>query len=265
MNTRLVIAQFDAGAEHFDSWSVTSDGRMLRGLAEFCGVTQEDELLDVACGTGAFALHAAALARSVTGVDISAGMIAVARKNASDRGLGNARFVRQNVEGLGFEDDTFSMVVSRSAFHHMARHQEVFAEMVRCCRPGGTVCVQDIMAYDEEKTDRFFERMEILVDRSHHRTYTKRDFFDLYRDNDMKLDALFESESLLDFNDYVDHVTQTDDSRSEITRLLDEGLADPDIASSFVERDGRLLWKRRVCTIKGRKTVLSRQSNGEGY
>jgi ubiquinone/menaquinone biosynthesis C-methylase UbiE len=264
MNTRLVIAQFDRGAEHFDSWSVTRDERMLRGLAEFCGVTQEDELLDVACGTGAFALHAATLARSVTGVDISAGMIAVARRNASDRGLGNTRFVHRNVESLGFEDDTFSMVVSRSAFHHMARHREVFAGMVRCCRPGGTVCVQDVMAYDDEKTDRFFERMEVLVDRSHHRTYTKREFFDLYRDNDMKLEALFESESLLDFHDYVDHVAQTDKSRSAIARLLDEGLADPDIAASFVEQDGRLLWKRRVCTIKGRKTGQPRKSSGEG-
>ena len=265
MNTRLVIAQFDEGAEHFDSWSVTRDERMLRGLAEFCGVTPDDELLDVACGTGAFALHAATLALSVTGVDISAGVIAVARKNASDRGLRNARFVHQNVEGLGFEDDTFSMVVSRSAFHHMARHREVFAGMVRCCQPGGTVCVQDIMAYDEEKTDRFFERMEVLIDRSHHRTYTKRDFFELYRDNDMKLEALFESESLLDFHDYVDHVAQTDKSRSEIARLLDEGLADPDIASSFAEKDGRLLWKRRVCTIKGKKTVQPRKPSGEGY
>ncbi|WP_019059254.1 class I SAM-dependent methyltransferase [Streptomyces prunicolor] len=264
MNTRLVIAQFDEGAEHFDSWSVTRDEKMLRGLAEFCGVTQEDELLDVACGTGAFALHAATLARSVTGVDISAGMIAVARKNASERGLDNARFVHRNVENLGFEDDTFSMVVSRSAFHHMARHREVFAGMVRCCRPGGVVCIQDIMAYDEEKTDRFFERMEILVDRSHHRTYTKRDFFDLYRDSGMKLEALFESESLLDFHDYVGHVAQTSEIRRETARLLDEGLADPDIASSFVEKDGRLLWKRRVCTIKGRKIVQSRKSRGEG-
>ncbi|MFG2605989.1 class I SAM-dependent methyltransferase [Streptomyces sp. NPDC048514] len=250
---RAVIEQFDEGAEHFDVWPVTRDERMLRGLAEFCELDAHDDLLDVACGTGALALHGAPLVRSVTGVDISEGMITVARRNAAERGLSNASFECRNVEELGLESDRYSVVVSRSAFHHMARYRDVFAEMVRCCRPGGLLCLQDVMAYGDRKKDRYFEEMERLIDRSHHITYGKREFFDLFKDNGVKVTALFESESLLDFHDYVDHVAQTAAGRAEIERLLTAGLADADIATEFTERDGRLLWRRKVCTIRGRK------------
>jgi ubiquinone/menaquinone biosynthesis C-methylase UbiE len=251
---RAVIEQFNEGAEHFDSWSVTKDQRMLQGLADFCELSAEDDLLDVACGTGALALHGARLVRSVTGVDISEGMIAVARRNAAERGLANTSFECRNVEQLGLESDRFSVIVSRSAFHHMARYQGVFAGMVRCCRPGGILCVQDVMAYDDEKKDRYFEEMERLIDRSHHMTYGKREFFDLFKDNGVKVTGLFVSESLLDFHDYVDHVAQTEDSRAEIDRLLATGLAAADIATEFTERDGRLMWRRKICTIRGRKS-----------
>ncbi|CAL9361206.1 class I SAM-dependent methyltransferase [Streptomyces sp. enrichment culture] len=250
---RAVIEQFNEGAEHFDSWSVTKDERMLRGLAEFCELSANDDLLDVACGTGALALYGARRVRSVTGVDISEGMIAVARRNAAERGLANTSFVCRNVERLDLEADRFSVVVSRSAFHHMARHREVFAGMVRCCRPGGRLCIQDVMAYGDEKKDRYFEEMERLIDRSHHLTYGKREFFELFKDNGVKVTGLFESESLLDFHDYVEHVAQTEDSRRAIGRLLTAGLADADIATEFAEHDGRLVWRRKVCTIRGRK------------
>ncbi|WP_405659854.1 class I SAM-dependent methyltransferase [Streptomyces sp. NBC_01166] len=250
---RAVVEQFDAGAEHFDNWSVTKDERTLRGLAEFCELGPDDDLLDVACGTGAMALHGARLVRTVTGVDISEGMIAVARRNAAGRGLDNASFECHDVERLGLRSDRFSAVVSRSAFHHMARYQDVFAGMVRCCRPGGLLCVQDVMAYGDEKKDRYFEEMERLIDRSHHLTYGKREFFGLFKDNGVRVTGLFESESLLDFHDYVEHVAQTEESRARIGGLLATGLADPDVATEFTWHEDRLMWRRKVCTIRGRK------------
>ncbi|MER5948448.1 class I SAM-dependent methyltransferase [Streptomyces sp. NPDC001904] len=250
---RAVIEQFDAGAEHFDSWSVTKNERMLGGLADFCELGPDDDLLDVACGTGAMALYGARLVRSVAGVDISEGMITIARRNAADLGLTNTRFACRNVEQLGEDSGRFSVVVSRSAFHHMARYQDVFAGMVRCCLPDGLVCVQDVMAYGDERKDRYFDEMERLIDRSHHVTYGKREFFDLFKSNGLKVTGLFVSESLLDFHDYVDHVAQTDESRGAIERLLASGLSDPETSTEFVERDGRLMWRRKVCTIRGRK------------
>jgi ubiquinone/menaquinone biosynthesis C-methylase UbiE len=252
-HNKTIAEQFNGGADHFDQWSVTSNERMLQGMAAFCDLSPEDDLLDIACGTGAFTRYAAPMVRSAIGVDISAGMLDIARRHAEERGLTNVSFAHRNVERLDFSCDRFSVVVSRSAFHHMPNYQAVFAEMVRCCRTGGTVCIQDVASYEDPKIDRFFERMELLIDRSHHRTYSKQEFFALYKANGLKLEALFSSESLLDFEDYVNHLPQTKATRNEINRLLAEGLADRDIAGAFNNNNGRLLWKRNVCTIKGRK------------
>ncbi|MBY9081329.1 methyltransferase domain-containing protein [Paenibacillus sp. HN-1] len=250
---RIIIEQFNKGAQNFDSWSVTQDERMIRGLSDFCGLSKEDHMLDVACGTGAFSLFSAGMVESVTGVDISEGMISIARKNAKKRSVENISFYCQDVESIELEDHLFSIVVSKSAFHHMKNYQKVFSGMVNYCQDGGRICIQDIMAYDNDKLDSFFEQMELLIDASHYKTYSKREFFNLYKENSIKLASVFESESKLDFYDYVGHVVQSDLSCNKIKELLEKGLKDPEIASCFVEEDGRLLWKRKVCTIIGHK------------
>jgi ubiquinone/menaquinone biosynthesis C-methylase UbiE len=251
-HTAVVVEQFEAGARHFDAWQVTRDERTLRGLAGFCGLTGQDDVLDVACGTGAFALHAAATARTATGVDVTPGMIAVARENAAARGLHNASFHRGDVTRLHFPDGRFSVVACRSAFHHMPDPGRVLGEMVRCCRPGGSVVLQDVIAYDDPYVDAYFERLEVLVDRSHHRTWSKRELFTLFTGHRVPLEGLFESESLLDVAAYTEHVAQTAGSRAAVAELVAQGTTDPRTAPWFEERDGRLLWRRRVCTIKGR-------------
>ena len=255
MDANDVIAnQFNRGANRFERWSVTRDDSMLRGLGEFCCLSENDDVLDIACGTGAFALHAAPRVRSVTGVDIAAGMIDVAERTAGARGHVNTEFHCRDVERSMLPRNHYSVVVSRSAFHHMPRYREVFAEMVRCCRPGGTICIQDVMAYDDAATNAFFEQLELLVDESHHRTYTKRELFDLYKSNGVKLDGLLESVTELDLHDYVDHVAApTAELRKSVDALVEAALRDTHIASWFVERNNRMFWRRRVCTIKGRK------------
>ncbi|UJF34784.1 class I SAM-dependent methyltransferase [Paenibacillus hexagrammi] len=250
---QIIIEQFNKGAQNFDNWSVTQDEKMLKGLSDFCGLSKEDRMLDVACGTGAFSLFSARAVESVQGVDISEGMIGIAREHAMKRHLNNVRFHCQDVENIELEEHPFSIVVSRSAFHHMKNYQKVFSGMVNYCQDGGRICIQDIMAYDNEKQDHFFEQMEVLIDASHFKTYSKREFFNLYKESGIKLSSVFESESKLDFYDYVGHVVQSEQSNKRIKELLDRGLKDPEIASCFVEQDGRLLWIRKVCTIIGHK------------
>jgi SAM-dependent methyltransferase len=229
---------------------------MLKGLAEFCEVGPDDDVLDVACGTGAFALYAARGARRVVGLDVSAGMIDIAARKVAEQGLRTVEFRLCDVERVSCADRSFSVVVSRSAFHHMPRPGAVLAEMVRCCRPGGTVCVQDVIAYGTA-ADEFFERFEVLVDRSHHRSYGKRDLFDLFTGRPVRLEAVFESETLLDVHDYVRHTAHSNEDRARIEEALARGRRDPDVARWLVERDGRLLWRRRICTLRGRRRAAA--------
>lgn len=256
MSENLIIKeQFDKGARNFDNWSVTQNEKMMRGLADFCQLSPADQMLDVACGTGAFSLFVAPMVTAVTGIDISEGMIRIARENAQQRKIGNATFDCQDVEEIRLPDGSFSVVVSKSAYHHMKNYQKVFAGMVRCCQEGGRTCIQDIMAYGDPKQDSYFEEMELLIDESHYKTYSKREFFDLYKENGVKVVGLFDSETYLDFYDYVGHTVQSTLNREKVDALLQKGLEDPEIASCFLHQEGRLLWKRKVCTIVGQKGV----------
>ena len=97
--------------------------------------------LDVGCGTGALAVRLAAAGYAMTGVDPSAGMLAVLRARAPE--------VHAQVASgtaLPFADGTFDLVLCVAVMHHIAERAAVratLAEMVRVVRPGGSVLVWD--------------------------------------------------------------------------------------------------------------------------
>lgn len=97
-------------------------------------------LLDVGCGTGAFAGHLAAAGLDVVGVDISPGMLA----EAARRGLTGV-FAASST-ALPFADDTFDLALTVATLHHFetpARVAQTITEMARVVRPGGRVLLWD--------------------------------------------------------------------------------------------------------------------------
>lgn len=97
-------------------------------------------LLDVACGSGQLALVAARRGARVTGVDIASNLIGAAR----DRVLGldlDARFDEGDAEALPYADASFDVVTSLYGAMFAPRPDLVAAELVRVCRPGGTIAM----------------------------------------------------------------------------------------------------------------------------
>lgn len=250
----LVKNQFNKQARNFSDWSITRDLNLLKALFDFCGLKPGDNLLDTACGTGAFAVFSAKKIKEVKGVDISDRMIAIARKRAAESNLENIRFTCHDVEGIPFDNNLFSVVVSRSAFHHMKNYPGVFGEMLRCCKEEGRICIEDIVLYENRKLDDFFEKLEITIDASHQASLSKKDIFNLYKQNQVKVLRLFASESKLHFDDYVNHAVQPDNGKQKIRELMRLGLEDKDISRCFVMENETLFWKRKVFTIVGQKT-----------
>src|SRR5262249_25076843 len=66
-----------------------------------------------------------------------------------------------------FADRTFSVVVSRFAFHHLPDPSAVLADMKRICRAHGRVAVVDLLASDDPVKAAALNRMERLRDPSH--------------------------------------------------------------------------------------------------
>jgi ubiquinone/menaquinone biosynthesis C-methylase UbiE len=249
----IVKRQFDRQAENFSNWSVTKNTEYQKAYFDFCQISVQDNLLDFACGTGEYALFAAPKVRYVHGIDISEGMIAIAEKQAADKNIHNITFLCHPVEKTPFEDESFSIVICRSAFHHFHDYAVIFAEMVRCCQQGGRISVQDIATYPDERTDRFFEEFERLVDESHHKTLSKEYIKSLYDERNIKIRNTFEIEIALNVQEYLGHAHQSEENREKISNLIEKGLNDPAISKYFTMKDEALFFERSVFLILGEK------------
>lgn len=97
-------------------------------------------LLDVACGTGYFCILAAKHEADVTGVDIARNLLAQARRDAKVQGV-NIRFEEGDAEALPFGDNSFDMVTSMIGAMFAPQPEKVAAELLRVCKPGGTIAM----------------------------------------------------------------------------------------------------------------------------
>jgi ubiquinone/menaquinone biosynthesis C-methylase UbiE len=250
----IIKRQFDLQAQSFSNWSVTRNEEYMQAYFEFIGFQKEDELLDVACGTGEFSVFCARRIKGVHGVDISEGMIELARKQALDSSLTNVTFECHDVEHIPCADSSFSVVQCRSAFHHMDDYPRVFKEMLRCCRPDGRLAVQDIMAYDDPRVNSFFEALEKEVDISHNATLHRQEFIDLFDRSQVELIRSVVVEVELNFREYLGHAVQSESSLGMIRGLLEDGLQDREISHFlYTNKDGELVLKRAVFLILSRK------------
>lgn len=116
---------------------------MTRELAEYCGVSESNQVLDVASGTGESACFLAeSFGSRVVGVDASEPMLERARRKARQRGA-SAVFVSGDAHLLPFESDRFDVVISECTLCLLDKVRAL-AEMTRVARPGGHVGIHDI-------------------------------------------------------------------------------------------------------------------------
>jgi ubiquinone/menaquinone biosynthesis C-methylase UbiE len=139
-----------AARTHFDRWSATYESgpgaRRLQDLQTAAlaalGLSGDDVLLDLACGTGAAVRQAAPTVRRAVGFDLSPEMISQARKLAAD--IANVEFREGDVSGpLPFCDGEFTAVVCTTAFHHFPQPLDTIAETYRVLAPGGRIVIAD--------------------------------------------------------------------------------------------------------------------------
>jgi ubiquinone/menaquinone biosynthesis C-methylase UbiE len=112
---KIVQRQFDKQALNFSSWSVTKNKEHQEAYFHFCEIVSQDILLDFACGTGDYAIAAAPRVKYAYGVDISKGMIEVAKRQAEELNVKNVNFLCYLGESTSFEEESFSIIIYCSA------------------------------------------------------------------------------------------------------------------------------------------------------
>jgi ubiquinone/menaquinone biosynthesis C-methylase UbiE len=135
-------------AHGYETVSVLAFGGFRRraydALVRASGARPGDRVVDVGCGTGYLTRRTALAvgeAGTVTGVDPSPEMLAVARRLAPP----TCTFTEAGGERLPFADGSADRVVSCLAFHHIPPdlRADAVREMHRVLRPGGRLLIAD--------------------------------------------------------------------------------------------------------------------------
>ena len=109
----------------------------------------ELRLLDAGCGTGAYAQALLPHVGHIDAVDLSEGMLAVARaKMADEEAAGRIAFHTSGIDALPFAGETFDAAMINQVLHHLEEegggwpaHRAAIAEMHRLLRPGGVLVI----------------------------------------------------------------------------------------------------------------------------
>jgi SAM-dependent methyltransferase len=107
-------------------------------LVEACGIERGMRVLDVAAGTGNAAIPAAESGAKVTASDLTPELLDRGRSRAEAAGL-EIDWVQADAEKLPFGDESFDVVMSSIGVMFAPYHQPVADELIRVCRPGGTL------------------------------------------------------------------------------------------------------------------------------
>jgi SAM-dependent methyltransferase len=151
-------------------------------LLETLGLHSGARVLDVGCGAGRHALGLASAGLEVTGIDVSARFLEIARTEAKNRDLKIA-FFRMDAREMPFEDE-FDAVVSicQGAFGLMGDDDSVILrKMQEALKPGGVVALTAFSALFEASQKRpeadfdadaglVYERMNIRSEEGAERT-----------------------------------------------------------------------------------------------
>jgi ubiquinone/menaquinone biosynthesis C-methylase UbiE len=115
-------------------------------LVDACGVAAGQRVLDVAAGTGNVAIPAALTGASVVASDLTPEHFIAGRRGAAQAGVA-LEWIEGDAEALPFDDASFDVVTSCLGAMFAPNHERVADELVRVCRPNGTI---DLIAFTPE-------------------------------------------------------------------------------------------------------------------
>lgn len=254
--TRSAKEQFDRQASHYDTqWNSWSE-ETLAWLLKHAEPSPGDTVVDVATGTGFTALAFAPLVQSVTGTDVSSGMLEQARKRAEEQGIRNAAFLEAPAEALPFPDESADIVVCRIAAHHFLDVRKFISEAARVLKPGGRFVVADTTVPDDDPEAADWQNeIEAVRDPSHVRNYTPRQWAKMVEEAGLTVAEITDSGAGITIagRDWVRKAGCTSEQNERICALFQSA---PESAKTTFQihrgEDGGMVftWKRVVFAAK---------------
>ena len=162
-----LVEFYDRVAPEYDSWAGGLHGRVAAKLVNLIGPRRGQSVLDVGCGTGLVSHLVAAKvgARgSVVGIDLSARMLDLARRNSRP----NTTFMAMAAEQMFFRAGSFDLVTYGQSLPYLVDPMKSLDEAVHLLRPGGRIALSlHRRSLQTEAQDLFYSVLGDLA-ASHH-------------------------------------------------------------------------------------------------
>jgi SAM-dependent methyltransferase len=234
----VILDQFTRQASPFANAPAIRNQEALRRIVAMAEAGGDDTALDVACGPGLLVCAFAKVVRHAMGIDVTPAMLEQARLEQKRTGLENVTWQLCNIPPLPFADQTFSIVTSRFALHHLLDPLAVLKEMRRVCLPGGRIVIAD-SAPSPEKADAF-NAMERLRDPSHVRAMPVEQLRGLFRDAGLAepRQEFYRLEGELE--DLLQRSFPNAGDADRIRKIFEASLADDALDMATRRREGKL-------------------------
>ena len=133
------------------------------------GLDKESTVIDMGCGTGAFAINAASYYKKIYAIDVSQMMINHARKKANKAGIDNIEFHNGGFLTYRHYDEPADGIVCTLVLHHLPDlwKQVALQKLSQILRPGGKLLLFDVvLSTDTKKIESSIEKyIQIMVGR----------------------------------------------------------------------------------------------------
>jgi SAM-dependent methyltransferase len=107
------------------------------------------DVADIGCGEGYLTLETARWARTVVGIDRSAGVLGRAKALAARRHIANVTWKKGDLTRLPLRDCSVDVALLSQSLHHASDPAKAIAESARVLRPGGRLLILDLRAHDQ--------------------------------------------------------------------------------------------------------------------
>jgi ubiquinone/menaquinone biosynthesis C-methylase UbiE len=150
MKTKRLNDTYDIWSDFYDDFSnplIPIEEMVVRSLLR---KIEFEDVLDVATGTGRYAIHFACQGKHVSAIDCNEKMLSKAKDKASNERLA-IEFRLENLTGLSFPEDSFDLVICALALAHVEDLTKPCKEFMRVLRPGGNLIITDLHPYVQQK------------------------------------------------------------------------------------------------------------------